>query len=385
MALTLISSPEKTVNGILSNVNAGRSQLPYTFFEDDLTGKKNYKVEIEIRDSTNINPLINQTFRYSPKPDGNIFIDIGALMTEYQESVEGVSVEYVLNYRAIWDGLTPPAFTVTPVIQSVYAEKQLLDQGGSNMWNYLLKTTSAPPLSVFKNPVIWVGFTRLFNVLMDAYFFARTASATADLRFYNADINKVQVGVELGNLPIDTANISVQNFAIVNPSTNYGIVKTLDALSNNLIEEVFYENRQTAGCDNLFYLGWVNSKGGFEQWMFTHTQVVERTVELGLLAESVINQDIEFVDQTKIRLPNIWSQQMILTADHLTLDQVQGLAEMKQSDYLVVYLTPDLAKQIFVVVSNGFTQTWQTDKDRFSFSIQVEFPDNFDVFKAKEY
>ena len=35
MSLELITSPEKTINGLLSNVNAGRSQLPYLFERED--------------------------------------------------------------------------------------------------------------------------------------------------------------------------------------------------------------------------------------------------------------------------------------------------------------------------------------------------------------
>ncbi len=76
---------------------------------------------------------------------------------------------------------------------------------------------------------------------------------------------------------------------------------------------------------------------------------------------------------------------MILTADHLTKDQLIGLAEMKQSDYVVVYLTPDIQTQISVVIPNGYDTTWETDDELQSFSVQIEFPNNFDILKAKEY
>ena len=385
MALTLISTPEKTVNGILSNVNACRSQLPYSFFESDLALKKNYKVEIKITNTAGSIDLLGQTFRYSPKPDGNLFIDVGALLTEYQESLLEASIDYVLWYKSIWDGAPAQDFLSSGVILSVYAEKQLLDEGGSNMYEYLLAPfpNLGLELLVIRNPVLWRGFSRTISTIYDRYFLDRVTVNTPEARWFEADINKI-LGVGIGTAPIDTTTDGVKTTEMLIADSYYTFFDYTSG-PQNLSRGLFYENRDVSGCDNLMYLGWVNSKGGFEQWMFTYDQVVQRRVEPGLLAESAINQDIEVVDRTKKRLPDIWTQQVILTAEHLTREQLKGLAEMKQSDYLVLYLTADRVKRIFVTVSNDFTTTYNTKDSLYDYSVQIEFPNNFDFELAKEY
>jgi len=386
MALTLVSTPEKTINNILSNVNAGRSQLPYTFQESDLTGKTNYKVEIEIRDKTNVTPLIPQVFRYSPNPSGRLFFDVSELLTELHEQTLDSSIQYVLNYRAIWDEIPTPAYIATPIIQSIYAEKQLLDEGGSNMWEYLLNApTPGKSLTVFRNPLLWKGFSRTVSVVMDSDYQSRTGLTDCEFRFRNADINKAGLGA-IGTTAIDVNTITLALAEIQEGTNDFTEVQVTSVgggtiLSNNL----YYRNKQTAGCNNLMYLGWVNSKGGIEQWMFSYDQVVQRRVEQGLISESVINEDIQTVERTKKRDPDIWTQEVILTAEQLTKDQLKGLSEIKQSDIVVLYLTPDRLKRVFVIVTNDYTTTYNTKEGLFDFSLQIEFPNNFDFELAKQY
>ena len=133
-------------------------------------------------------------------------------------------------------------------------------------------------------------------------------------------------------------------------------------------------------------LEWVNSKGGLQSWLFNYSQAVEHEVEQGLISESAINDDIEVVNRTKKRSPQRWKQSMILGADNLTKDQLNGLMEMKQSDYLVAWLDKqDTPQNIYVIISNGYIQTYQTDNGSYEFTCQIEFPDNFDFFEAKQY
>jgi len=225
MSLTLISSPEKTVNGLLSNVNGALSQLPYKFLRQDniirrisdisdeliaainipnleadypdgsiayfyfpdgnvksgiytirtsstsgtetllyltipytdgqhifpvdtayvnnLTTHQNYKVNIEILEKTGTTKLIDLTFKYSTKPNGELFLDVGRILTTYQRENEKISLEYVLRYKPTYEGSTED-WVNTPIIQSILASKQLLDVGGSNMWENLLRDETTP-------------------------------------------------------------------------------------------------------------------------------------------------------------------------------------------------------------------------------------------------
>ena len=139
MSLSLVTSPDKLVNGIQSNANAGRSQLPYLLNEDDLTGKLNYKAEIRIMDSTITTQLIDLIFRFSPRDNGDIFINVGQILTNLQEFDDLVSLSYVLQFRASWRDNPEEPWSDTPVIQSLNAQRQIGLQGGSNMRDTLLR------------------------------------------------------------------------------------------------------------------------------------------------------------------------------------------------------------------------------------------------------
>ena len=92
-----------------------------------------------------------------------------------------------------------------------------------------------------------------------------------------------------------------------------------------------------------------------------------------------------YVKRTKKRLPDKWTQSMIVTADHLTRNQLVGLSEMKQGDFLLVYLKKDLSDWIFVVAGNDLEMVYESNDASYTFSMQIEFPDNFDINLAKKY
>jgi hypothetical protein len=238
MSINLIASPDKLVNGLQSNVNAGRSQLPYTFQREDfgavgfvdsdggeariyledalgdvtseftigdlvyisnpvyegihtitavlynapstrltintpftttgsgtdnwvnnLTTHPNYKVDIFIADENSVR--LTQDFLYSPAPDGSLFVDVSQILTEIQEDSLIASQQFILEYQEIWTDSIPAGYTSAPVVQSLYAEKQIFQTGGSNMWENLLNETPVGKLlTKFVNPLVWKGFRR---------------------------------------------------------------------------------------------------------------------------------------------------------------------------------------------------------------------------------
>ena len=130
---------------------------------------------------------------------------------------------------------------------------------------------------------------------------------------------------------------------------------------------------------------YLNSLGTFEQHLFTINQQFQVETEQGLTGERAINKDYEQTNRTKIRVPLRWTQQMIVTAEQLTFDQMNALRELKESGLVSVFLDKQGVKQIYVVINNMYETDYDTENALFNISFQLEFPDNFDFFKAKEY
>ena len=213
MALTLVSEPTRTVNGILSNTVALKSQIPFEFLRQDyaaapvtLTGVspnvnivvsldatnltnvqvgdnfylefagvydtgyyafvqsyagagafrffefaipytsdttcnvnalgtlKNYNVVINFIDNPTGLFLFTSGVRYTPKQTGELFVDLSGLFFGYQP-FEG-ALDFKITYAESWDGVDQ-GYSVSNDYLGLPAKKQLLNDGGSNMWEYL--------------------------------------------------------------------------------------------------------------------------------------------------------------------------------------------------------------------------------------------------------
>ena len=132
-------------------------------------------------------------------------------------------------------------------------------------------------------------------------------------------------------------------------------------------------------------LDWINTVGGIEQHLFTISQTVDVRVDEGNMVETPVLQDYEDVVRTKRRYKAETVQRMTLTAEKLTFNQFLALREIKDTDSLRVYLNKDGSRFIDAVVVNNFQDSVVTNNDLHTFIVQIEFPDDFDFYKAKEY
>jgi len=108
MALTITSEPIRTIDGVTSNANASRSQIPFILTTTE-QAQPNFKINISIRNAANTANLIPTTFKYSPKDDGTLFLDVGQILTEYLEKNGLVSVDFRLRYYQSWTGTALPS------------------------------------------------------------------------------------------------------------------------------------------------------------------------------------------------------------------------------------------------------------------------------------
>ena len=382
MALNVISTPEKTVNGILSNVNAGRSQLPYRFFEDDLVGKENYKVWVVIRDGDGVNRLIDIDFLYSPRPNGEVFIDVANIITRIQRELGETSLKYVLEAGSRWEGgeVIPAP---TPAIQSLLASRQLLNEGGSNLWDYLLNNTNSKIFTVFKNPIIWCNWLRTFGFVIDDNYQNRIDLLDLNVIQQGTDINKGLIGTPtITPFPID-ADLEEYVFQSEDVGSRFQRVFIEDNSGIQISEFMYYERRTE--CENSIMLEWRNSLGVFEQHLFTLDTLFNRNVTEGLTGQISIEEDIEEVHRTEERIPLHWFQEAILTEENLTFDQVRALQEIKSSPLVRVFLDKAGLQTVGVVVNNLFASEDNNKDTTFDVSVQIKFPNNFDFATGKLY
>ena len=382
MALITISTPEKTVNGILSNANAGLSQLPYSFLEDDLAGKLNYKVNIEIRDDAGAVALVPLIFRYSPRPHGELFIDVGKIITGLQKEVQHGSLYYLLWYQETFEGFEGIP-TATPTIQSIFAYKQLLDIGGSNMYDYLLNDDTSKLLTKFKNPIIWCDWLRTVYFVIDDNYQNRFDLLDLNVVQQGTDINKGLIGAPtITPFPIE-ASLQEYVFQSEDVGSKFQRVFLQDNSGVQISEFIYYERR--VSCEPQIMLQWRNSLGGYDQHLFMLDTLFNRNVTEGLTGQKSIEEDIENVARTETRIPLHWFQEAILTEENLTFDQVRALQEIKSSPQVSVYLDKAGTKQVFVVVNNLFATEDNNKDTNFDLSVQIKFPNDFDFATGKLY
>jgi hypothetical protein len=118
-----------------------------TPFQGNITGgassswsiiQENHRVELSIYDSTGTYLIIPETISITLNKFSTFF-DLKAIIESYLDANNLNEVVYQLQYREAYTGLTPPALTALDNVHAIRAKKQLLKDGGSNIWEYLLR------------------------------------------------------------------------------------------------------------------------------------------------------------------------------------------------------------------------------------------------------
>ena len=381
---------------------------------------------------------------------------------------QGSSVRAVVAFNGTASGTLTTGgenVSITTLLQAVLARKQLLKQGGANMWEYLLHEDSREPkpftgsteasgiviialnnsdgytvgdeiqitsddgtytnargtifnldiatlmvttvpwvantaggvvnpfpdparfLTRFTNPKQWRNWKRTVSVLIDQEIVNRTGS-TPDYRLTQrgANINKEDEG-DSTSIFNDTTPAKIDVISLVIPEVAtafYNKIRTTNSDgSQPLGEDLFYQLEEE--CPQAIMLDWINSKGGVDQYMFNIEQEVIYTVGEGILSERVIDDDIEFITRTKQRFSGSKFQRITCQAEHLTLDQLQALHEIKQTESLRVYLSKDGENFIDAVVVETLSTPFNTKNLNHKFNVTLEFPDDFDFYEGKLY
>ena len=382
MALTITSGPSRTINGITSSANASRSQIPFIFTTTE-QAQPNYKIEIKIYSAAPLVQIVDTVFKYSPKADGTLFLDVGPILTEYLEKNGIVFERFRLYYAESWTGQAP-SFSPSSIYSAVYAQKQIYSSGGANLYNHGARLNSSgtgTALTKWSVPRIYSQWKRTIGVLVDA----NLAGAVMTVKYLN--INKDFLSTALthtfGASPIGVLNLDLQNYAVSTPSNAYWVRAEFTDSNGNVLQPVDY--KVTPSYSNPIFVEYLNSLGAYDQYIFDLKQEVQVASSTGIASSRAINQDYATANVTNIRVANDWVQQLICQTDQLSNGDLLAINEIKRSTSVRVLLTRDGSKFVQVVATNNLSDIYSTDNANNGFNLQLQMPNNFNVFEAIDY
>lgn len=239
-------------------------------------------------------------------------------------------------------------------------------------------------LTKFTTPLNWRGWNRTVSILVDSEFVNRNPNDILSVNNTNANVNKVLGASNGTSLTVNNPALNVY-IAPVNKSDDFynRVVCSTGGGTNKISQELFY--RMENECNSAIMLDWINGLGGIDQWLFEVQQSVTLENDEGIVVERPITTDIEFINRTKRRFANTFRQQLTLKAEHLTLDQLLAIQEIKKTESLRVYLSKDGVQFIDAIVVNDFSSPYSTKDRHHKFTVIIELPDGFIFENGKLY
>jgi hypothetical protein len=331
MALTITSEPIRTIDGVTSAANASRSQIPFILTTTQ-QAQPNIKINITIMDTSG-GFLVTTVFKYSPKSDGTLFLDVGQILTEYLEKNGLVSVEFKLRYwESYTGGPTPNPVTSVNSYFAIYAQKQIYSSGGANLYNYVLSTTGLnTALTKWIEPRIYSNFKRTIGILYPT-------SEGAILTIKYLDINKGVIStLSSAGIPNTTGvqNLDLQNYTTAIPLNCHWISARFTTPSGKSLDTVYY--KVTKDCSNPIFVEYLNSLGAYEQYIFDIKQEVQVASSTGIASSRAVNEDYASARVTNIRVANDWVQQLICQTDQLSNADLLAIHEIKRVHQYAYY------------------------------------------------
>jgi hypothetical protein len=325
--------------------------------------------------------LVTTVFKYSPKSDGTLFIDVGQILTEYLEKNGLVSVEFKLRYwESFTGGPTPNPVTSVNSYFAIYAQKQIYSSGGANLYNHVLSTTGLnTALTKWVEPRIYSNFKRTIGIL-----YPTSEGAILTIKYLN--INKGVIStLSSAAIPTTTGvqNLDLQNYTTAIPLNCHWISASFTTPSGKSLDTVYY--KVTNDCSNPIFVEYLNSLGAYEQYIFDIKQEVQVASSTGIASSRAVNEDYASARVTNIRVANDWVQQLICQTDQLSNTDLLAINEIKRSTSVRVLLTRDGSQFVQVVASNNLSDMYSTDNANNGFTLQLQMPNNFNVFEAINY
>lgn len=340
-----------------------------------------------------VDPIFNDTGKsilpspepYKTKQNGDLFVDVRSLTLAL--IIEGGSINYKLKFFEYYNGTTYTTQTDV-AIYALPGMKQLLDAGGSNLWEYLpmySPNQKQKQPTKFENPVTWIGWQTNVYYILDANYASRQSGTDRlGYTFRAANANKILIGTPTQIDEVPTGAPRIIKTTLPEQQKNelgavYVFVFLYRASYGRESEEKYYEVRTP--CQNAYMLEWINRIGINEQWLFEKMQEVSINTDPGIEIERMVNESIENRNDTLKRINGGSWQTVTFMAENLKQDQIRALTEIKESDTVWIWLDKTGTKRIQAVVTNIFATDYNTRAVFSTFTVSLKLPRNFDLFK----
>ena len=136
------SVPDEILMNFVELTDAGGSPFLSTGHVNNLTARENYRVNIKIYKGgvfdvpkVELTPIV---YNYATPPDGNLFVDLGPVITEYMRQVVNGYLDYFFEYWESWDGGPAPVILTSDEQTGIYARLDRFAKWGANMREYCL-------------------------------------------------------------------------------------------------------------------------------------------------------------------------------------------------------------------------------------------------------
>ena len=347
---------------------------------NNLTLKENYRLVLEVYDGATL--MMDKSSVFTLPNSGLANLDIKSTIIDYMDLNGLQYVEYSAEFTPTWEGSSESA-DVTDDILAINGKKQIIKTGGALMYEYLPVIDAALYLTKFINPLMWRGWKRTASFIIDSNFTSRTGDTSLSLVQYKADINKV-LGAQID---IDAHTIAVpriQSQDVAETTDTYTLLNMLGVTSTDqVITDLYFEMQDE--CNQPIMVEWLNSLGAYEQHLFAINQDFINEGGDSENVNSPTTGNIATFKGGKSRLIGPSVQKMRITSERQTSEHIRALSEIKSSKDVRIFLSKDGTEYVNVVVSGDTSTPFQSRYDINDFSIELEFPDDFDFFEGKSY
>ena len=147
-----------------------------------------------------------------------------------------------------------------------------------------------------------------------------------------------------------------------------------------------YFFRIVAPCAPTLLLGWINSQGAIERWVFERDYIITEEADRGITFEIPLIDDAATQQDLIGRASNEEFKEIItLTAENITPEQLHVLKGIKKSRLVWIGLDRNDINQIQVVVERDFKTIFMVRDSLTTFSCQVRLPTNVQLEDILDY
>lgn len=353
----------------------------------NLLDVKNYYLDVAIYGKP---PIIGQTVPYgSARVSVNAFgygtLDVHEYLNGYIKKINAFQYavrnqmdphvwgQYRIEYRERWVGKVAGPYTVDlGIYYFVDATKYLKSPYGQNLCDYVpfnaTLTNKAKFLTDFEKPTYWQGLPFSLSFIFPIELTSRTVGMTANEEQFDKS------GASLG--PNDWALSIVKNFGVQRltldatmtgtPYPDYvgeldywintGDIPAETYLVDTYIDPDYYETlppvtltptqvsekkriKVATTCpENLFFVAWRNSKGGWSYWAFQKTQEYANTIKVGGYFGTE-PQDLEYAMEREVST-FIDHAEKVTVGALVDIEDLDGLKFIESSPRVQLLLNP---------------------------------------------